>query len=151
MSYVDSAKVQAWLEESKFPVTSLNVEFELSARNIIFAELSQRYDTTTWTNDTNTPPIVLNLLAMQIAAFEYRAATSQEAIVDSYADQLEERLNKVVCAIASGAYPLPDAYPVDTTSSVGGGPVFFPTDLSTELEEWEEGFTPLNFRMNMEF
>lgn len=151
MSYVSTEKIQAWLEESKFPVISVNPVFEETAVNLIFAELAQRYDTTTWISTATTPPIVLNVIAMQIAAFEYRAAVSQEDGADSYADELEVRLNKVVCAIASGALPLPDSFPIDSTSSIGGGPGFFPTDASTALMEWDEGATPMRFSMTMDF
>lgn len=151
MSYVSVRNIQAWLERSKFPISSVNQEFLETAKNLLFAELGQMYDTTTWLDEDTTPSIVLNCMAMQIAAFEYRAAVSQDGGEDTYANILEERLQKVICSITSGALVLPDTFPVDTTSSVGGGPAFFPTDISTELESWEEGSSPMSFTMNMEF
>lgn len=151
MSYVDSEKVQAWLESSKFPIVSVNPNFEETAVNLIFAELSQRYDTTTWVDSSTTPPIVLNILAMQIAAFEYRAAVAQEDGLEHYSDKLEARINQLVSAIATGALSLPSDYPVDSTSSLGGGAEIFPTDASTALEDWEEGATPMSFTMTLEF
>lgn len=153
MSYLDVKKVQAWLQASKYKITTVDPELETAAKDYLFGEFAQRYDTSSWTDETNTPSLVLSTMAMLVASYHLRRAVSQDDGLASYADWLEGRVSKVCESIVSGSTVLPGVTP-DADSSLGGGPLFYPTDLSTELyttDPLNEDSSIRSFTMGMEF
>lgn len=159
MSYVSVKDIQSWLQNTKFDVTSVDSRRETFAVNHIFGKLSQRYDTTIWTDDTDTPSVVLSLISMWMAASHLRIAASEEDGLVSYADWLDLTVTGTCDSIVSGAVDI-EGIAEDSTSSLGGAAEFLPNNSSTTL--WEsshdsdgssrtEGATTLAFKMVQEF
>jgi hypothetical protein len=149
VSYLTTKSVQAWLHSSKYEITAIDTELETAAKEIYFGEFGQRYDTSSWTNASTTPQLVLTVMSMYVASVYLRRAVSQDDGYASYADWLEKRVETLCTAIVNGSIELPAT--MDTTSSLGGGPLFFPTDDSTALSPNDPESSPRSFTMNMEF
>jgi hypothetical protein len=149
VSYLNVKSVQAWLHQSKYEVTAIDPELEKAAKEIYFGEFAQRYDTSSWTNATTTPQLVLTVMSMYVASVYLRRAVSQDDGYASYADWLEKRVETICAAIVSGSIELPS--PIDTSSSLGGGPLFFPKDSSANLHTSDPEYSARAFSMNMEF
>lgn len=159
MSYLDAADIQPWLNKTKFTITTVDVTHEQTIVNFVFGKLSQRYDTSTWLDAASTPELIKNLLSMLVASAHLRRAVSEEDGLTKYADWLEYRATKVCDDIVAGSIDIPGVDP-DSTSSLGGSSVFFPTDTATTL--WEEdhefdgsslaeGAAPMVFTMGQRF
>ena len=138
MSYVNSAQVQSWLQINKYdilPAEGVNVEQEQMAAEYILAFLEQRYDTSTWTNNTNTPGMVLRMIAMLVAAYTLRKAISEDDGESAYSTWLEERVRLLLEGLVSGTIDLPGVDP-DPNAPAAASIAFFPTDAATEL--WKD-------------
>ncbi len=152
MSYLTTQNVQAWLQSDKYPLTVVDADFERTARTMIFGKLAQRYDTSLWLDVATTPALVISTMAMWVAAAELRQVVSEEDGLASHAEWLENRVTVICDDIVSGSIDL--GIVEDTTSSLGGGPEFHPTDATTalaDLNEWDPLGTPQAFSMNKVF
>lgn len=144
MSYVTPAQVQSWLQVDKFdilPTDGVNVELEQMAADIVLSHLEQRYDTSGWTNDTNTPGMVLRMIAMLVAAFTLRKAISEDDGESAYSTWLENRVLKLLEGLVSGVIDLPGADP-DPNAPAAASVAFFPTTAATQLWLEETGRNP---------
>lgn len=153
MSYLSVDQVQAWLQSTKYPVPVVSETFETTASTTVLGKISQRYDTSGWTNSTNTPKLVLSIMSMLVAAYEMRKYASEEDGLTSHAEWLEERAMTMCADIVDGCIDLAEADP-STTSSLGGGPLFWPTDDSTLFAETyphDANASPRAFSMGMYF
>ena len=153
MAFLDSGKVQTWLEDSKFPVAVVSDDFETLAAGTVKGKLEARYDTSTWVDEATSPALVIDIMAMLVASYELRKAISEDDGESSYPKWLEARALQLCDDILSGAIEL-EGFAVDTDSTLGSGVEFFPTDASTELFKTlpsDEGATPQYIRMNEVF
>lgn len=153
MAYLTPQNVQAWLQSTKYEITVVNTDFEAASRLKAFGKLEQRYDTSVWTDNTNTPGLVLSAISMMVAAAELRRIVSEEDGLASHAQWLEDRAMAIIEGIVSGAIELPGVDP-DPASTLGGGPLFFPNDVATEAAkvwEWDPVGAPRAFAMNERF
>lgn len=147
--YLETANVQAWLQRTKFKISSVDSEFASMAQSYIFGELSQRYNTSLWLDSTDTPKLILHLLAMQIASYELRRGASEEDGRTTYADSLDKRVMDMVASILSGAVVLTGVVEVDT--GIGAGPGFFPSNGTELLDVTDPNYAPRYFSMGYEF
>lgn len=133
MAVIELSDVQAWLEQTKFTITTVDAELELSARTLAFSTVAVHYDTSAWTDETDTPELIKSIIAMLVAAWQYDRQYAEEDIEgSSYSQRLEERAMMILNGIADGTLSLgtgPDDS-VDVTS-----PAFWPTDASTLLAD----------------
>ena len=135
MSYVTPAQVQSWLNVDKWdilPAEGVNAELEHMASDIILSYLEQRYDTSTWTNGTNTPGMVLRMVAMLVAAFTLRKAISEDDGETAYSTWLERRVQELLEGLVSGAIDLPGVDP-DPNAPASASIGFYPTDAATQI------------------
>ena len=149
MSYLSTAQVQAWLQKTKYKISSVESDFEIMAKEYIFGQLSQRYDISLWTNGTNTPALVMHLLAMQVASYELRRAGSEEDGRTTYADYLDKRVADMISGILSGSTILIGVPEIDL--GLGAGPEFFPAEGSELLDPTDINFAPRYFTMGQLF
>jgi hypothetical protein len=147
VSYLTANSVQAWLHTAKYKITAVDPELENAAKEIYFGKIGQRYDTSSWLSEDTTPPLVLTVMSMCVAALTLRRAISQDDGLASYADWLDQRADTVCMSIVNGAIELPAT--INPDSSLGGGPLFYPNDLSTSLSDSESSGRA--FTMSMEF
>jgi hypothetical protein len=150
MSYLSTQDVQTWLQNTKYKISSVEEGFESAAVAYTFAEVAQRYDTSTWLNSASTPQLILTLLSMQVAAYELRRAAGEEDGRTTYADALDSRASAMCSAIVSGAVILPGAV-VSDTGALGLGPSFFPDFGADQRDPMDDTFAPLYFTMKHEF
>lgn len=155
---VTLARVQQWLEQTKLTLQSVDEEFAETARATAFASLVNSYDTTVWTNTTNTPTLVQSAISMLIAAWEYQRAYSEDGGAASYGAELEAKAYDLLNGIASGELAL-EEYPgvgaeAETVS-------FYPDDLtgSSDITDANgniigfglDGAEDIRFRMGVKF
>jgi len=137
VAYVTKAQVQSWLQIDKYDLLpdGVNVEQEQLAADKILATLEQRYDTSTWTNSTNTPGMVLRMIAMLVASFTLRKAISEDDGEAVYPGWLEDRVYHLLEGLVTGALDLPGVDP-DPNAPAAASIKFFPTDEATQL--WKD-------------
>jgi hypothetical protein len=137
VAYVNLAQVQSWLQQDKYDLLpdGIAAEQEGLAANRILATLEQRYNTSTWTDSTNTPAMVSQMIAMLVASYTLRKAVSQDDGIATYADWLEGRVDALLAGLVDGSIDLPGIEP-DPNSPGGASVGFFPTEAATHL--WME-------------
>jgi hypothetical protein len=143
MSYVTLAQVQSWLQQDKYDIQldGILVDQELLAADKIIATLEQRYNTAGWTDNTNTPGMVLRMIAMLVASFILRKAISQDDGIATYCDWLESRVDALLAGLIDGSIDLPGVDP-DPDAPLSGSIVFYPTDEATQQWEDDTGGNP---------
>lgn len=144
MTYVTPAQVQSWLQVDKWdilPAEGVNAELELLAADTVLSYLEKRYDTSGWIDGTNTPGMVLRLIAMLVAAYTLRKAISEDDGESAYSTWLESRVFSLLEALVEGSIEIPGVDP-DPNSPLGASVEFFPTDDATQLWLAETGGDP---------
>ena len=149
--HITPGAVQAWLEETKLSVTSLDAELEDQISSTVLARLDSTFDVTTWTNEIQTPKLVQSIIAMLYAAWVYDRAYGDNAEQpNAYATLLRQTAMNNIQGLLSGVIvlPAPNTLPEGTSS-----PVFFPTDLSSATESTvdDPADGPAAFSMGMPF
>ena len=122
--------VQTWLEGTKLTLTDVDTGLEQYATDKVMGRLSQRYTITGWVDHLTTPPIVINLISMLVAAAIYRRAYSEDLTADdnTWAVWLEKSALATLNDLSSGVL---DIIGVPDDSLGVSGPVFYPTDASS--------------------
>jgi hypothetical protein len=153
VTYLALSQVQAWLQSTKYPISHVDATIETVEATTVIGNLNARYDTSTWTNGTTTPPMVVSIISMKVAAAELRRVAGEEDGRYEYAKWLEDRANQLTDDIVNAVIDLPGIDP-STASVLGGGPLFWPTDLSTTMafeDPTQPGTTPQAFGMDRVF
>lgn len=127
MAYITVAEVNAWLEATKSNVTSLETELESSIATQVLGRLTNSYDVTTWTDNTNTPKLVRKIIAMLYAGWYYDKIYSETSDTNDYALRLKAEAEKLLDAISAGTIDLAEVAGLPAISQ----PSFFPTDASS--------------------
>jgi hypothetical protein len=136
VAYLDTAQVQAWLNEYKYTlVGDPDPQLVQTAVDIVLGRVAYRYDTSTWVDDATTPNLALDIMAMLVAAYTLRRAVSEDDGIATYSNWLERRADKLLDDIVNGTLDLPGV-PIDDTAPAALGPAFYPDDASTGL--WED-------------
>lgn len=147
--FLTTENVQAWLQNTKYKISSVDQEFLTLAKEYIFGEVGQRYDTAAWLDSATTPTLILHLMAMQVASYELRRAASEEDGRTTYADFLDKRVCDMCASIVSGGTILSGAILLSTDPV--GIPQFFPEEGSDQLYCTDDNFAPTYFSMKMQF
>lgn len=130
---ITTAEAQAWVEGTKFTIsdvtTGTNAALLTEIEEEVIARVNSAYDTSTWTNDSNTPRLVRVAIAKKFVAWAYRKAYS-ESLGDSdamYAFLLEANAETIIQGIVDGSIEIP------TLPVTVGEPIFYPNDASTAM------------------
>lgn len=146
MAYVIQQKVQDWLA-GKLVVPAIDADIDGSIRDIAFGKLATRYVTTTWTDNTNTPALVLSAMTMLYASVIYNRAYSEDTEgTNQWADWLERMAMDILDGLAAGIITLIGIPTIDDEGLVGD-PAFFPTDI----QETDGLGNEIKFTMAKEF
>jgi len=157
MSYLSVSEIQSWLQATKHVISAVDTNLEEAAFEKIVGKVGRRYDTSTWVDTATTPTMIINLMAMQVAADEYRKWVSENRGEPDYSDSLDERIMRLCEGIADGSIILfdgSDEISPSPDTSLGGTPAGFPTDAATEAYDtlpFDDGSAPRVFQMNMRF
>ncbi len=124
------ADVQVWLEPSKLHLdTDDSLAEEIPASEIVLSKLAARFDTSLWLDETDTPMLVRQIIAMLVASFRYNSIYSEtDDAGNPYADKLESMVDNLIMGIVDGSIELIDE-PLQGPS-VEGTLAFFPTDTT---------------------
>lgn len=147
MPIVTEPELQAWLEETKLDVPSVDEQLDATARDEVFGALSNVYDVTGWVDTATTPSLVRRIMAMLIAAYLYRRQYSEDSDENpGYAVWLEGKAMALLAGVMDGSIDLTD---VDVDPSTTALPTFWPNDLANIVGT--EEYSPAVFRMGQVF
>jgi hypothetical protein len=132
MANISTADAQAWAELTKLTVSTLDADLETQIATQVLSRIAQAYDVSGWTNSTNTPKLVKNIIAMMYVSWLYSKTYSEdETGSNEYAIRLLAYAETLILGIISGANDLDE-----TPEQVGPTttPSYYPTDASSALE-----------------
>ena len=131
MAYVTKEEVNAWLEPTKLSVTTIEVELETQVANMIMGQLGGSFDTSVWTNNTNTPKLIRTIIAMHYAAWVTdRAFSDSSDELNAYAQLLRSMADANIAGLIAGVLTYDDIPPTGDGTDISS-PAFFPNDLSS--------------------
>lgn len=129
MSLILIADARAWAEQTKMGAATqtLNVDLLSQIESEVLATLSSSVDTTTWTSDTNTPPLVKTVIARLYISWLIDKHYSEDEDLNAYAGRLAAGAHALLAGIVSGDVEIPGV-----VNSLGSGqPSFYPNDASS--------------------
>ncbi len=134
MAVITVEHVQQWLKGTKYKLTTLDEDLEESARAEAFARLSTKFDTSGWTSKSNTPRVVMDIVSLLVASWEYDRAVSQDAPNEwsTYGDKLARRARGLIEGILADEIDIGE--PQDPDLADTDSPIFFPTDSEDEYD-----------------
>lgn len=150
MAHVTETDVQAWLEESKLEVGTLDEAMESQITSEVLGRLSSAsYDTVGWTDSASTPVLVKKIISMLYAGWYYDRQYSETPDTNEYAIRLKEAAEALMLGIIAGTTDIGEI----PGTSEHGEIVFFPTDASSAAgyNENEAGDGPAAFSMGTRF
>jgi hypothetical protein len=145
---IAEADVQAWLEDTKLEVGSLDAKLEEQIASEVLGRISTAaYDVTGWTDSATTPKLVKKIIAMLYAGWYYDRQYSETPDTNEYAIRLKESAESLLMGVVGGTIDIGE---VPGTSTFGE-PVIFPNDTSSAADVSIEGDGPAAFSMGSRF
>lgn len=130
-------EAQAWLEETKLTLGTLEGELESQVSAQVLSSLADIYDVSLWTSPETTPKLVRSIIAMTYAARLYNRQYSEDVEVQSYGDRLLLMAAAALQSIADGSVTLLDAV-VSTEAAAASSISFYPNDAAGALDSDED-------------
>lgn len=135
MARVTLTEVQAWLESSKLPITSLDAELLAHLEEEVITQLATVYDTSGWTSNLNTPKLVRTAISKYYASWYIDKAYSENQDEgNDYAQRLQENADMLIAALVGGQVVIPEV-PAPSNPRT---PSYYPNDASSALEPTAE-------------
>jgi hypothetical protein len=133
---ISLAEAQAWLEQTKLVLPSLDASMEAQISSQILGRLSAAYpaEVATWTTEANTPQLVRSIISMFYAGWFYDRQYSENPEDNSYADRLRAWAEQLLMGLLEGTIDIPE---VPGQPAIGE-PAFFPTDTSSANEPTDD-------------
>lgn len=148
MARILATDAQAWAEPAKLTIAPLDTELLSQVEEEIITKIAVVVDTSTWTNDTNTPKIVKTAIAKLYVSLIYDRQYSEDiADGSSWAIRLAANADSIVSGIVDGTIVIPGV------ANDAGEPGFYPTDISSAQEPTmsDPSLGPAAFSMGMVF
>jgi len=142
--------VQAWLEETKLEIGSLDSNLESQVATEVLGRVSTAdYDVTGWIDPGTTPKLIRKIIAMLYAGWFYDRQYSETSDTNDYALRLKEAAEALLKGIVEGTTDIVEV--PGTTTLIE--PVFFPTDDSSSVpfNPYVPGDGPAAFSMGARF
>jgi hypothetical protein len=137
MAHVLLSDVQAWLEGTKANLTQLDASLEQQISAQVLAEVSDTYSdpgfgVPTWTDSTNTPELVKQVIAMLYAGWYYDRQFAEMIVAEgtSYGEVLRAQAEVLEAGIINGSVVLIEL----VSFALDVAPVFYPTDVSSTFD-----------------
>ncbi len=158
MAHVTAPGIQAWLQSTKLTIDVVDVDKDSVATNLVFGRVGTLYDTSTWTDASNTPALIQTIMCMLLAAWTYRVSYAEVVEVDNpFATWLETLAEQTIQAILTGSIEVVGATPraSDITSATA-----WPNDTTGSTQQFDArgiqvGFNEfsedIKFRMGTRF
>lgn len=137
MAHITTSDVQVWLETTKLAISSIDPTLEVDVSNEVISQLTGQFGayTPTWVDNTSTPQIVKQIIAMEYAGWVYDRAFSEvvtnEAQV-SYGATLRGWATNLINDILGGSILIAEI----GSGPVNEAPIFYPTDVSSTWDAW---------------
>lgn len=132
MARITVAEAQAWAEDSKLTITSLDLPLLTQAETLVLAKLGRAYDPITvqslWVNDATTPQIVRILIALKYVSLYYDRQYSEDEGRNPWARRLDNIADDFLEQVLRGDIDIPE---VAGVTGVARAPRFYPTDASS--------------------
>lgn len=153
MARITLLEAQAWVEATKFTIADItsspNVDLLLEIEEEVIARVSSAYDTSGWTDATNTPKLVRVAIAKKFVAWAYRRAYSESIgeVDANYSLLLDVNAETIIQGIVDGSIEIPNI------TVVVGEPIFYPNDASSSLDPTTDdpSLGPSKFSMGQVF
>lgn len=127
MAFVSAADLNALGDATKLNFTVVSADEESSVTTEIFSQVGQVYNTVVWTDSTNTPKLIIKIIAMFYVGWHYQKVYSEDDAPNNFGLLLIARGQRLVDGIVAGVLNLPDApTPINNEQ-----PDFYPTDASS--------------------
>jgi hypothetical protein len=137
MAHIVLADAQAWLENTKANLTTLDLNLEAQVSSDVLARLAEVFDdptfgVPTWMDNTTTPALVKQVIAMFYAGWFYDRQFSEMVAAEgmSYGTVLRNYAETLLEGIITGSIILVEISPNEGDT----GPGFYPTDTSSSTE-----------------
>jgi hypothetical protein len=137
MAHILVSDAQAWLENTKISLTSLDPALENFVSNDILARIADTYDSPTfgvptWVDNNTTPELVKQCIAMMYAGWYYDRQYSEMVAAEgtSYGTVLRVYAETLIDGIISGSVELVEILPNMPETA----PTYYPTDISSTSE-----------------
>jgi hypothetical protein len=109
MPNVTKDEVQAWLENTRARLDTLEDELEASIATQVLSRIAHSYDTSGWNTPEATPQLVRTIIAMKYASWYYQRSYSEDSdTANDYALLLNANAETLIEGIISGANSLPE-------------------------------------------
>jgi len=148
MARITVAEAQAWAEQTKLTIASLDTELLAHIEEEVLRRVGVSYDTTGWTTDSNTPKIVRTAISKLYVAFLYDRQYSEDIVEGSaWSDRLRENAEMLIAGLVDGTIEIPGE------GGEAGTPSFYPTDTSSSQcpTTADPSLGPAAFSMGMTF
>lgn len=131
-AHITTSQVQTWLESTKLTVTNLDTGLEAQVSGEVLGRLTETYAqfVSGWTDATNTPAIVQQVMAMMYAGWFYErsyAEVQADTATRSYGETLKRWAMTLLADIIRGAVAITEIEP----NQPAVAPVFYPNDVSS--------------------
>lgn len=134
MAHFTAGEANAWLEDTKLSLDSIDTNLEQQIAAQILPRLTLAgFNTAAWTNDSTTPQLIRSLMAMLYVAWIYDRAYSDnnEDATSNYASLLRQHVELNIAGLVAGSIILTEEPDVNTDI---GQPSFFPNDASSNTD-----------------
>lgn len=130
MPHITVENANAWADQVKLNLGTLDSELEDSQAVQVLAGVAQAYDTSTWVDTSTTPALVKKIIAMRYVGWYFQRTYSEDDDISTYGILLINEADKLIAGIAAGTLGLPDA-PGGVVNT--DAPLFYPTDASSAM------------------
>jgi hypothetical protein len=156
LAHITAAQVQVWLETTKATISTVDPALETQIAGEVIGRLAETFpaEALTWTDNTNTPEVVQQIISMFYASWFYdRQFSEVETGQTSYGATLRAWATKLLQDVITGGVIL-----VGVVVPASSGPAFYPTDQSSTWDAWrantdcnDKSLGPAKFGMGMVF
>lgn len=131
MARVTLAEIQGWLDPFKLTLASIDTELLANLEEETLAKISTVYDTSGWTNSTNTPKLIRTIISKYYASWLLdRFYSENQDEGNDYAKRLCDNADSVVMSILNRTIIIPEV-PSSSTSDAAS---YYPNDTSSAQE-----------------
>lgn len=134
MARVSVEEVQAWLEQTKLTIASINTALATQIEEMVISRLATAYTTTTWVDAATTPKLVRYIVSMLYASFFIDRQYSEDERSNAWARRLNGIAETMILGILNGSIDLLDV----PAAQVNASPSYYPNDASSALEVTDE-------------
>lgn len=158
MAHINASDAQAWVESTKLPINTIDNNLEQQVAAEVLGNLTETYGefVPSWTDATNTPQIVRQVIAMIYTSWVYDRAYSEVETAGpntSYGAVLRTWAEALLQNIIRGSVSIAEITPNEPAVA----PVFYPNDASDALDPrfyaWcgDESVGPAKFTIDKVF